>query len=186
MKKILTPVIIAAMALVMFSMTSDEKKKTLYDFKAKTIDGADLDFSKYKGKKVLIVNTASECGYTPQYAGLQELHEKYDSTGKVVIIGFPCNQFGGQEPGTASDIKTFCTKNYGVTFQMMEKIDVKGGNQHPLYKWLTHKAENGVEDSEVKWNFQKYAIDEKGNLVKHFAPGVEPMSEEITAWIEGK
>lgn len=174
------------MVTLMVSMTSTEEKKNLYDFKAKTIDGTEYDFSQLKGKKVLIVNTASECGYTPQYEGLQALHEKYDSTGKFAIIGFPCNQFGGQEPGTSTEIKTFCTKTYGVTFQMMEKIDVKGENQHPLYKWLTNKSENGVEDSEVKWNFNKYAVDENGNYVKHYGSGVEPMSEEITNWIEGK
>lgn len=168
------------------SMTSDNPSKSLHDFKAKTLDGTEFDFSSLKGRKVLIVNTASECGYTYQYEGLQALHNKYDSTGKFAIIGFPCNQFGGQEPGTATDIQTFCKKNYGVTFQMMEKIDVKGEKQHPIYKWLTHKSENGVEDSEVKWNFNKYAIDENGHYVKHFGSGVEPMSEEITNWIEGK
>lgn len=186
MKKLITLSTIAVMTTLMLSMTSDTPTKTLHDFKAKTIDGTDLDFSTLKGKKVLIVNTASECGYTPQYEGLQELYTKYKSTGKFEIIGFPCNQFGGQEPGTAADIKVFCTKNYGVTFQMMEKIDVKGEHQHPVYKWLTHKAENGVEDSEVRWNFNKYAIDENGKYVKHFGSGVKPMDAEITNWIEGK
>jgi glutathione peroxidase len=186
MKKVITLSTAAVMAILMLSMISDNPPKTLYDFKAKTIDGTDFDFSTLKGKKVLIVNTASECGYTPQYEGLQKLYDTYKPGGKFEIIGFPCNQFGGQEPGTAAEIKVFCTKNYGVTFQMMEKVDVKGDKAHPLYNWLTHKAENGVEDSEVKWNFNKYAIDENGKYVKHFGSGVEPMDAEITSWIEGK
>lgn len=186
MKKVLTSIAISAVVLMMVSMTSDNSPKTLHDFKAKTLDGKDFDFASLKGKKVLIVNVASECGYTPQYKGLQELYEKYDSTGKFTIIGFPCNQFGGQEPGTAAEIQTFCTKNFGVTFPLMEKVDVKGDKQAPVYGWLTHKALNGVEDSEVKWNFNKYAIDENGKYVKHFGSGVDPMDEEITKWIEGK
>lgn len=186
MKKVLTTATLALTVLVMISMTSDNAKKTLYDFKAKTIEGVDYDFSTLKGKKVLIVNVASECGYTDQYAGLQELYNKYDSTGKFEIIAFPCNQFGGQEPGTSTEIKTFCTSKFGVTFRMMEKIDVKGEKQHAVYSWLTHKAENGVEDSEVSWNFNKYLVDENGNYVKHLSSKVEPMDKEITDWIEGK
>lgn len=199
MQKIILPVA-AALILISCAMTTtnndsnstqqtnmtDEAKHTLYDFKAKTIDGTDFDFSTLKGKKVMIVNTASECGYTPQYAALQELYAKYDSTGKFEIIGFPCNQFGGQEPGTSAEIKTFCTQNYGVTFQMMEKIDVKGDNQHPLYKWLTNKSENGVEDASVKWNFNKFLIDENGHYVRHAGSSEEPGSEAIIKWIEGK
>jgi glutathione peroxidase len=185
-KKALYSALIPVMILLLFSMTSDNPAKTLHDFKAKTLDGKDFDFASLKGKKVLIVNVASECGYTPQYKGLQELYEKYDSTGKFTIIGFPCNQFGGQEPGSATDIQTFCTKNYGVTFPMMEKVDVKGDKQNSVYGWLTHKALNGVEDSEVTWNFNKYLIDENGKYVKHLSSKVEPMSEEITKWIEGK
>jgi glutathione peroxidase len=185
MKKLVTPILISVLVLTMISMTSDNTAKTLYDFKAKTLDGTEYDFSKLKGKKVMIVNTASECGYTPQYAGLQELYAKYDSL-NFEIIGFPCNQFGGQEPGTATEIKTFCTKNYGVTFQMMEKVDVKGDHQCEIYKWLTHKTENGVEDSEVSWNFNKYLIDENGHYVKHLKSNVTPMDKEITDWIEGK
>jgi len=186
MKNLVAPFVLISIVLFSFTMNTEEQKQKLYDFKAKTIDGTEYDFSSLKGKKVMIVNTASECGYTPQYAALQELHEKYDSTGKFVIIGFPCNQFGEQEPGTATEIKTFCTKNYGVTFQMMEKIEVKGDKQHPLYNWLTHKSENGVEDAPVKWNFQKFLIDENGNYVDHAAPGEEPNSERIIKWIEGK
>lgn len=185
-KKTLYSVLIPVMILTLFSMTSDNPAKTLHDFKGKTLDGKDFDFATLKGKKVLIVNVASECGYTPQYKGLQELYEKYDSTGKFTIIGFPCNQFGGQEPGSATDIQTFCTKNFGVTFPMMEKVDVKGEKQSSVYGWLTHKAQNGVEDSEVTWNFNKYLIDENGKYVKHLSSKVEPMSSEITNWIEGK
>lgn len=168
------------------SFQTSTPAKTLYDFKAKRIDGKDFDFSTLKGKKVMIVNTASECGYTPQYKELQELYAKYQPTGKFEIIGFPCNQFGEQEPGSNATIETFCTKNYGVTFQMMEKIDVKGDKQHPLYKWLTTKSENGVEDGEVRWNFYKFLINEKGEYVSHASSKELPNSERIVKWIEGK
>lgn len=181
----ITALLLLTITLVV-AMKTDQTVKTLYDFKAKTLEGKDYDFSTLKGKKVMIVNTASECGFTPQYEALQKLHEKYDSTGKFEIIGFPCNQFGGQEPGSSTEIRTFCTKNYGVTFQMMEKIDVKGENQHPLYKWLTNKSENGVEDAPVKWNFQKFLIDENGKYVDHAASAEQPDSERIIKWIEGK
>jgi glutathione peroxidase len=153
-------------------------KETIYDFKLKTLDGTDLSLSKFKGKKILIVNVASECGYTPQYKNLQALHEKFKD--KLVIVGFPANNFGAQEPGTSSEIKTFCTKNYGVTFQMMEKISVKGDDMHPLYKWLSTKEENGTCSDAPKWNFCKYLIDEKGNVLKFFSSNVDPMSKEIT------
>lgn len=156
--------------------------KNLHEFKAKTLEGKDFNFADLKGKKVLIVNTASECGYTPQYKDLEALYKKYSSK-NFVIIGFPCNDFGGQEPGTSADIKSFCTKNYGVTFQMMEKVSIA---KSPIYKWLTSKAENGVLDATVKWNFNKFLIDEKGNLVKYLASSVKPMDAEITNWIEGK
>lgn len=156
--------------------------KNLHEFKAKTLDGKDFNFADLKGKKVLIVNTASECGYTPQYKDLEALYKKYSSK-NFVVIGFPCNDFGGQEPGTSSDIKSFCTKNYGVTFQMMEKVSIA---KSPIYKWLTTKTENGVLDATVKWNFNKFLIDEKGNLVKYLASSVKPTDPEITNWIEGK
>ncbi len=137
--------------------------KSIYDYSIKSIDGETINLSDYKGKKMLLVNVASECGYTKQYKDLQELHEKHGD--KLVIIGFPCNQFGGQEPGSHEEIKTFCEKNFGVTFQLTEKIDVKGKEQHAIYQWLTEKELNGVEDSSVKWNFHKYLIDENGNYV---------------------
>lgn len=160
--------------------TAMSQTKTLYDFTAKTIDGQDFDFSSLKGKKVLIVNTASKCGYTPQYAQLEELYKK-EGGDKFEIIGFPANNFMSQEPGSNDEIATFCQKNYGVSFQMMEKISVKGKDQDPLYAWLTDKKQNGVEDAPVKWNFQKFLIDENGKLVKSFAPGVEPTSNEIVS-----
>ncbi len=156
--------------------------KTLYDFKMKSIDGELIDFSKYKGKKVLIVNTASECGYTPQYKELEELNKKYGD--KVVILGFPANNFGGQEPGSNKEISSFCQKNYGVTFQLFEKVDVVGDNACDLYKWLSTKNLNGWNSQEPKWNFNKYLIDENGQLVKYFASSVKPMSEEILAAIK--
>ena len=172
--------ILALSAITMAFTTSGTK--SLHDFKAKTLEGADFDFASLKGKKVLIVNTASECGYTPQYKDLEALYEKYKSR-NFVVIGFPCNDFGGQEPGTSKDIKAFCTKNYGVTFQMMEKVSIATS---PIYKWLTSKAENGVLDATVKWNFNKFLVDEKGHLVKYLPSNTKPMDTEITNWIEGK
>lgn len=157
-------------------------QKSFYDFKVKDIDGKDFNLSSLKGKKVLVVNTASKCGNTPQYEQLQGLYEKYGDK-KFVIIGFPANNFGQQEPGTNAEIEEFCTKNYGVTFPMMSKISVKGSDMDPLYKWLTSKSENGVLDSEVTWNFQKYLIDENGKLVKTVAPKIKPDDEQIVSWI---
>jgi glutathione peroxidase len=167
-----------------FSFAATTQKKTgskmsIYDFNLKTLDGEDLSLSAFKGKKMLIVNVASECGYTPQYKNLQALHEKYGN--KLVIIGFPANNFGGQEPGSSAEIKSFCAKNYGVTFQMMEKISVKGSDMHPLYKYLSTKDENGTCSDAPGWNFCKYLIDEKGNVVKFFNSKVDPMSSEITS-----
>jgi glutathione peroxidase len=152
-------------------------KSSIYDFKLKTLDGQELSLSKFKGKKMLIVNVASQCGFTPQYKNLQALHEQYGN--KVVVIGFPANNFGGQEPGTSTEIKSFCTKNYGVTFQMMEKISVKGNDMHPLYKWLSTKEENGSCGDAPGWNFCKYLIDENGNVIKFFNSKVDPLSPDI-------
>jgi glutathione peroxidase len=159
--------------------------KTMHDFKCKTLDDKEFSFASLKGKKIMIVNTASECGYTPQYKDLQALYEKYKNS-NFVIIGFPCNDFGGQEPGSAGEIQSFCSKNYGVTFPLMEKVVVKGDSKCEIYKWLTSKVENGVEDSKVNWNFNKYLIDEKGNYVKHLGSGVNPLDKEVTEWIESK
>jgi len=155
------------------------KGKTLYDFKVTSLDGQPLDLAKYRGNKVLIVNTASKCGFTPQYAKLQALHEKMGD--KLVILGFPANNFAGQEPGTNSEIAGFCKKNYGVTFQMCEKVSVKGDDQAPLYKWLTNKEENGWNDKVPTWNFCKYLINEKGQLTNFWESKVDPMGPEIAA-----
>ncbi len=157
----------------------DAQTKSIYDFKVESLDGGTIDFAKYKGKKILIVNTASKCGYTPQYEGLEKLSKQYKD--KLVIVGFPANNFLFQEPGENAEIKSFCQKNYGVTFPMASKISVKGKNMAPIYVWLTQKKYNNFSDNSVKWNFQKYLIDEKGNLIDVFQPGVEPMSDEITS-----
>ena len=152
---------------------------SIYDFKVAGLDGKEIDFSKFKGKKVLVVNTASKCGYTPQYADLQKLHEKYGN--KLVIVGFPANNFGEQEPGSNEDIGAFCKKNYGVTFTMAEKVSVTGDDAHDLFKSLPAEAKKlGTPDPVVRWNFTKFLIDEKGKLVKVSPSKVSPMSEEIT------
>lgn len=151
--------------------------ESIYDIHINTLEGDSLDLGQFAGKKILIVNVASKCGFTPQYKDLQELNELYGD--KLVIIGVPCNQFMNQEPGDASEIATFCERNYGVTFQITEKVDVKGKDQHPLYSWLTEKAKNGSEDSDVKWNFQKYLISEKGELLGVFGSKVNPLSDDI-------
>jgi glutathione peroxidase len=167
--------------LLYFSLCGFSQASRFYDFKVKTLEGGDFNFSTLKGKKVMIVNTASKCGFTPQYKELEELYEQYSD--KLVIIGFPANNFASQEPGTASEIRKFCTENYGVTFPMMEKISVKGDDIHPLYQWLTKKEKNGYIDSEVKWNFQKYLIDEKGRLVDVIPSKEKPNSERVISWL---
>lgn len=159
------------------------RSHSVYDFKVNALDGGGpLELSKYRGKKMLIVNTASQCGYTPQYAELEKLYQKYKS--KLVVIGFPANNFGGQEPGTNTQIKEFCKKNYGVTFPMSEKVSVKGDDIDPLFRWLTSKDENGVMDAEIKWNFTKFLLDENGKLLAVFPSKVTPNSEEITKYLE--
>ena len=157
-------------------------KKSIHTFSVQTLSGDTLDFSSLKGKKIMVVNTASKCGYTPQYAELEQLHKAYGS--KLVIVGFPANNFGGQEPGSNAEINDFCQKNYGVSFVMAEKVSVKGTDIHPLFKWLTSKAENGVMDAEIKWNFTKFLLDEKGKLLAVFPSKVKPMGEEITAYLK--
>ncbi len=161
------------------------KKETIYQFNVQDLSGNAFDFAALKGKKIMIVNTASECGLTPQYEQLQVVYEKYKDQ-NFVIVGFPANNFGSQEPGSNAQIATFCQKNYGVTFPMMAKISVEGNDQHPVYQFLTQKAKNGMEDSEVQWNFQKYLINENGELAKVFSPRVLPTDSEIINWIEGK
>ena len=158
--------------------------KTLHDFNVLNIEGDEISLNQYAGKKVMVVNTASKCGLTPQYSDLQKLYEEFGGE-NFVILGFPANNFLKQEPGTNEEIAAFCQSNYGVSFPMMAKISVKGEDQHPLYRWLTSKAENGVEDSEVSWNFQKYLIDEKGNLVKVLSPKTSPYDDEILSWLKG-
>ena len=155
--------------------------KTIYDFKIQSLEGGTIDFSQYKGKKILIVNTASKCGFTPQYAGLEKLYEQYKD--KLVIIGFPSDNFGGQEYHDNDSIKTFCQKNYGVTFPLTTRVDVKGDNTTPIYKYLCNKSENGVLDATISWNFNKFLIDENGNLIAHFDSKVTPDSQEITKYL---
>ena len=150
---------------------------SIYDFKVKALDGTTIDFSKFKGKKIMIVNTASLCGNTPQYKSLEALYQK--NKDKLVIVGFPANNFGSQEPGANKEIKEFCSKNYQVTFPMAEKISVKGDDIAPIYQWLTKKEHNAYQDNEVTWNFQKFLINEKGQLVKVFSPRTQPDSKEV-------
>lgn len=173
--------IISLFMLLPLSLTLGGHEKSVYDFKVKTIDGKEVSLSQYKGKKILIVNTASECGYTKQYADLEKLYE--EKKDKLVILGFPANDFGGQEPGTNTEIKTFCQKNYGVTFPMFEKISVKGDDTAPLFKFLGDKTLNGVTDEKPAWNFCKYLIDENGKVVKFFPSKVKPTDAEITSLI---
>jgi len=188
MKNLLIVILFFSFASHVFSQDSKEKpkqpasEKSFYDFKVQTIDGDVFDLNSLKGKKVMVVNTASKCGLTPQYKDLEALYKKYGGE-NFVIIGFPANNFMGQEPGDNEDIKEFCTKNYGVSFPMMSKISVKGADMAPLYKWLTQKSQNGVKDSEVQWNFQKYLIDENGHLVDVIPPKESPVSEKVTKWL---
>jgi glutathione peroxidase len=156
--------------------------KTVYDYPLKTIKGADFDLSAFKGKKILLVNTASACGLTPQYRQLEELYENYKD--KLEVIGLPCNDFAGQEPGTEPEIEKFCELNFGVTFPLTAKVKIKGDEVTPIYRFLTQKDLNGYADSEVQWNFQKYLIDENGKLIGVFAPPVEPLSDDILKAIE--
>lgn len=158
---------------------------SIYQFKVNDINGETFDMSSLKGKKVLLVNVASKCGLTPQYEQLQELYDKYKENG-FVVVGFPANNFKNQEPGSRSEIMAFCTENYGVTFPMMDKVSTKGDDQSPIYQWLTQKSKNGVKDSEVSWNFQKYMIDEEGRLVDFVSPKESPMSDKIVTWVESK
>lgn len=151
--------------------------KSFYDININSLKGEPINFEDFKGKHVLIVNVASKCGFTPQYKELQALHETYQD--KLQVVGVPCNQFGGQEPGSADNIESFCQVNYGVDFLMTEKIAVKGKNQHPLFEWLTNKEQNGVSSSTVKWNFQKYLLNEKGELIDYFFSVTNPMSNKI-------
>lgn len=160
--------------------------KSFYDFKSETLMGEEFDFSQLKGKRVLVVNTASKCGYTPQYEELQKLYATYGGE-KFTIIGFPSNDFMKQEPGSDKEISEFCKKNYGVTFPMMSKTVVKNGDdQNAVYTWLTHKEQNGVDDAKVSWNFNKFLVDENGKWVAHYKSKTSPLDEEIVKFAEGK
>ncbi len=155
-----------------------ESPKSIHQFKVTALDGGEIDFSTFKGKKILIVNTASECGYTPQYKDLEALYNQFKD--KLVIVGFPSNDFGGQEPGSNDEIKTFCSKNYGVSFPMAAKVSVKGENTAPIYQWLTQKEKNGVLDASIKWNFNKFLLDENGIIISKFESSTTPLSKDIT------
>lgn len=161
--------------------TSMSATPSIHHFKIESIDGKTINFADYKGKKILIVNVASECGYTNQYAQLQELYELHSD--KLVVVGFPSNDFGGQEPGTVAEIQEFCSSKFGVTFPLTTKVNIKSSPVHPIYEWLTQKSKNGVMDANVKWNFNKFLIDENGILVKALPSSVTPLDDEILNWI---
>ena len=179
MKKINISIIIFLLTMTILAQST----KSFHDFIVKDIYGNDFKLSSLKGKKVLVVNTASKCGFTPQYADLEKLYKEFGNN-NFTIIGFPANNFMGQEPGSNEEIKSFCQLNYGVTFPMMEKISVKGKDIHPLYSWLTQKKENGIMDAPVKWNFQKFLINENGKLVDYAKPKTKPYDDKIVNWIK--
>ena len=162
--------------------TEKEMGKTIYDYKVEALDGSEINFADFKGKKILIVNTASECGFTPQYADLEKLYEA--NKDKLVIVGFPANNFGGQEPGTNAEIGTFCQKNYGVTFPMAAKVSVKGDDTAPIFKYLTEKELNGVKNSAILWNFTKFLVDENGKLIDSFVSTTKPTDDAITKYLK--
>lgn len=170
------------LAVVMLSAFTMPANNSIHSFKVKSIDGGTIDFAKYKGKKILVVNVASQCGYTRQYEGLQKLYDAHKD--KLVIVGFPANNFGSQEPGSEGEIAQFCKARFGVTFPMASKISVKGDDTAPIYKWLTSKAQNGVLDATIGWNFNKFLLDENGKMLAYFPSKVEPDSEEITKWLK--
>ena len=171
MKNIITSLLLLSNVLI-------GSAQSIYDSKINTIDGVSIDFNDFKGKHILFVNVASKCGFTKQYAQLEELYQAYKND--LVVIGLPCNQFGGQEPGDAQEIKSFCTKNFGVSFIITEKINTKGPELHPIYAWLTDKKLNGKVNSTVKWNFQKYLLNKEGKLIDYFNSTTSPMSSKIT------
>ena len=173
-----------AIIILMLSSFNVSSQK-IYDYKVIDIEGVPFDLKKLEGKKIMIVNTASKCGLTPQFEELEKLYKTYKDN-NFVIIGFPTNDFLNQDPGSNEQIKSFCVKNYGVTFPMMSKISVKGKDKHPLYEYLTSKSLNKLEDNKVKWNFQKYLIDEKGILVRVVDPSTSPLDNSIIQWIKQK
>lgn len=167
--------------ILMASMTA-LNAQSIHGFTVKSIDGKDIKMSSFKGKKILIVNTASKCGYTPQYESLEKVYEQYKD--KLVIIGFPCNQFGGQEPGSNQEIVDFCKKNYGVTFPLADKVDVKGENTAAIYQWLTQKSKNGVVDATISWNFNKFLLDENGKMIAYYPSNIKPDSDAILSHLK--
>lgn len=175
--------IIMAFAFLFPQLFKSQPTSSIHQFTATSIEGKQIDFNDFKGKKIIVVNTASECGLTPQFKELQALYTTYKDSG-LIIIGFPTNDFAHQDPGTNDEIHSFCERNYGVTFLMMQKISVKGNDTHTIYKWLTDKSQNGVKNSTVKWNFQKYLIDEKGFLVGVVSPWKKPDCKEIIKWLK--
>ena len=182
---VLTLAFLATSVILFTSISKTKPEKnmsSIYNIKINNIDGSPIDLNTYRGKFILFVNVASECGFTGQYEDLQKLYDTYQD--KLMVIGVPCNQFGGQEPGSAKTIQTFCKKNYGVTFLITEKVDVKGKNQHPLYEWLTNKDLNGVENTSVKWNFHKYLVDGNGQFLDYFYSITKPLSSKITRQIK--
>jgi len=162
----------------LFSKSSAQAQTSIYDLNYTSIEGETVSLKSFEGKYILFVNVASECGFTPQYEGLEKLSEQYKD--QLVVIGLPCDQFGGQEPGGSEEIQSFCKVRYGVNFPLSEKISVKGGKQHSIYKWLTTKAENNKSNSSVKWNFQKYLVGPKGEFVDYYYSITKPLSEKIT------
>ncbi len=191
MKPLLIIAILVAMSIIVYAFRGGKKhpvtlisdgEMSFHELSFVSIDGDNVQMDQYKGKYVLCVNVASKCGYTPQYEKLQQLQETYAE--KLVIIGFPCNQFLFQEPGNSTEIKEFCTKNYGVTFPLSEKVDVKGSDQHPIYQWLTIQKLNGVSNDEVKWNFHKYLVSPEGKWIKGYGSKVDPLSTEITSLLK--
>lgn len=162
--------------------TTELMEKTIYDFKVESLDGKEINFADFKGKKILIVNTASECGFTPQYADLEKVYEQYKD--KLVVVGFPANNFGGQEPGTNTEIGAFCQKNYGVTFPLAAKVSVKGDDTAPIFKYLTEKELNGVKNTTILWNFTKFLVDENGKLIDSFVSTTKPTDEAITKYLK--
>lgn len=171
--------VVLALALMAFVPVS---KPSIHAFKVESIDGGVIDFAKFKGKKILVVNTASKCGYTYQYEGLEKLYDQYKD--KLVIVGFPANNFGGQEPGSNAEVKEFCTSKFDVSFPMAAKVSVKGKDKADIFKWLTEKAENGVLDANISWNFNKFLLDENGQLIQHFGSSVKPTDEAITKYLK--
>jgi glutathione peroxidase len=166
------------------TISENMSKETIYQFKVEDLSGNSFDFASLKGKKIMIVNTASKCGLTPQYKDLEALYKEYKDKG-FVIVGFPANNFASQEPGTNDEIASFCQLNYGVTFPMMDKVSVKGSDMCEVYQFLTQKSKNGLQDSEVEWNFQKYLINESGQLEKVISPKTLPTDASIVNWIKG-